>query len=180
MMERTEIRNAEERGIENGNDISVWYIWDIYDKGGKRKMLSRTVLKGRLVRDPMLKKKIVDERTVKWAFYRLAVNTSREYADYINCVSFGWNAEFIVRHAKKGTAVIVSGRLRSYAYDKLSGEKVSAVQLLVDTQGLCANWINGQEMEPERRMAHEQDFPELTLEDLEILEADVMHEIPEK
>ena len=156
MMERTEIRNAEERGIENGNDISVWYIWDIYDKGGKRKMLSRTVLKGRLVRDPMLKKKIVDERTV------------------------GWNAEFIVRHAKKGTAVIVSGRLRSYAYDKLSGEKVSAVQLLVDTQGLCANWINGQEMEPERRMAHEQDFPELTLEDLEILEADVMHEIPEK
>ena len=143
-------------------------------------MLSRTVLKGSLVKDPMLKKKIVDERTIKWAFYRLAVNTSREYADYINCVSFGWNAEFIARHAKKGTAVIVSGRLRSYAYDKLSGEKVSAVQLLVDTQGLCANWINGQEMEPERLMAHEQDFPELTLEDLKILEADMMHEIPEK
>ena len=143
-------------------------------------MLSRTLLKGRLVREPVLKKKKVNERTIKWAYYRIAVNSSREDADYLNCVAFDWNAEFITRYAKKGTTVMVSGRLRSYVYDNPNGEKVSAVQLLVDTQGLCANWINVPETGPERIMSPEQDIPELTLEDLKLLDEYTVAAIPIK
>lgn len=131
-------------------------------------MLSRTIVKGRLVKEPILKKKTTDDRTIKWAYYRLAVNNSQGRADYLNCVVFGWEADFIATYGKQGTAVIVSGRLKDNPYTDREGNRIHAVQLIVDVQGLCANW-KGQEIKLERMFSHKQDFPALTIQDMEEL-----------
>ena len=131
-------------------------------------MLSRTIVKGRLVKDPVFNKKITADRTIKWAYYRLAVNNSQNGADYLNCVVFGWEAEFIAAYGKQGTSVIVSGRMKDNSHTDKGGKRMSAVQLIVDAQGLCANW-KGQEIKPERMFSHKQDFPALTIQDMEEL-----------
>lgn len=63
-------------------------------------MLNRVTLKGRLVKTPELRKR---ERwkIILWAYYRLAVNRKGLEADFINCVVFGREAEFIKKYAKR-------------------------------------------------------------------------------
>ncbi len=131
-------------------------------------MLSRTIIKGRLVKAPVLKKKTKDGRTIQWSLYRLAINSSHDEVDYLNCVVFGYEAEFITAYGKKGTTVIVSGRIKDNSYTDRDGRVINALQLIVDAQGLCANW-KGQEIQPKRVFSHQQDFPVLTIEDMEVL-----------
>ena len=63
-------------------------------------MLNRVTLKGRLVKTPELRKKRKMEKS-SYGHYRLAVNRKGLEADFINCVVFGREAEFIKKYAKK-------------------------------------------------------------------------------
>ena len=53
-------------------------------------------------------------------------------ADFFNCTSFGKQAEFVERYLKKGTKVVVSGRLQNNNYTNKEGQKVYDVRIMVE------------------------------------------------
>ena len=57
--------------------------------------------KGEISKDTGIEKKEKDGKIILWAYYRLAVNRKGLEANFINCVVFGREAEFIKKYAKK-------------------------------------------------------------------------------
>ena len=73
------------------------------------------------------------------ASFTLAVN--RDYknadgkydADFINCVSFGQQAETISKYVCKGDKFGVIGKLNTRTFDKQDGSKVYVTEVIVDS-----------------------------------------------
>ncbi|MCY9434172.1 single-stranded DNA-binding protein [Bacillus haynesii] len=99
-------------------------------------MLNRTVLVGRLTKDPELR---YTQSGQAVASFTLAVNRTfknkngETEADFINCVAWRNTAENISNHLKKGSMAGVDGRLQTRSYDDQSGRKVFVTELVVET-----------------------------------------------
>ncbi|OLQ52638.1 single-stranded DNA-binding protein [Bacillus paralicheniformis] len=117
-------------------------------------MLNRTVLVGRLTRDPDLRY-VGDGKPV--VSFTLAVNRTfknqngETEADFINCVAWR-NAENIAKFLKKGSMAGVDGRLQTRSYDDQSGRRVfvtevnvESVQFLDPKGGAGRNQSSGQQ-----------------------------------
>ena len=96
--------------------------------------MNRTVLCGRIVRDPEVR-----DGATKVVRYTLAVDRrikkdGEPTADFINCVAFGKSAEFIEKYCKKGTKLIVSGRIQTGSYTNKEGNRVNTFDIIVDEQ----------------------------------------------
>lgn len=53
-------------------------------------------------------------------------------ADFFNCTAFGKQAEFIEKHLRKGTKILISGRVQNDNYTNKDGQKVYAVQIMIE------------------------------------------------
>ncbi|MFP7275789.1 single-stranded DNA-binding protein [Bacillus paralicheniformis] len=99
-------------------------------------MLNRTVLVGRLTRDPDLRY-VGDGKPV--VSFTLAVNRTfknqngETEADFINCVAWRNTAENIANHLKKGSMAGVDGRLQTRSYDDQSGRRVFVTEVNVES-----------------------------------------------
>lgn len=99
-------------------------------------MLNRTVLVGRLTKDPELR---YTQSGQAVASFTIAVNRTfknkngETEADFINCVAWRNTAENISNHLKKGSMAGVDGRLQTRSYDDQSGRKVFVTELVVET-----------------------------------------------
>lgn len=98
-------------------------------------MLNRVLLQGRLVADPELNH---TQSGIKVARMRLAVDRdfktkegSRE-ADFIAIVAWRATAEFVGKWFKKGSPVVVDGKLQSRSYDDRDGNRRTAVEVIAD------------------------------------------------
>ena len=96
--------------------------------------MNRTVLCGRIVRDAEVR-----DGATKVARYTLAVDRrikkdGEPTADFINCVAFGKSTEFIEKYCKKGTKLIVSGRIQTGSYTNKEGNRVNTFDIIVDEQ----------------------------------------------
>lgn len=100
-------------------------------------MINRTVLVGRLTRDPELRKTNTGKSVVS---FTLACNrrfSQQEQADFINCVAWERQADFMANYLSKGALVGVEGRIQSRSYDDTSGKKVYVQEVVVENvQGL--------------------------------------------
>ncbi|KTT79827.1 single-stranded DNA-binding protein [Mammaliicoccus sciuri] len=98
-------------------------------------MINRTVLVGRLVRDPEFR---VTPSGVQVATFTLAVNRTftnqqgEREADYINCVVFRKTAENVNQYLSKGKLAGVDGRLQSRSYENKEGQKVFVTEVICD------------------------------------------------
>ncbi len=99
---------------------------------------SRAILTGNLTRDPELR---TTPSGVSVCSFSVAVNRTykdqngeqREDVSFIDCSAWSKLGEMIAQYAKKGTAVLVSGRLDQHSWeDKTSGQKRSRVEVVVD------------------------------------------------
>ena len=97
---------------------------------------NKVVLMGNLTRDPELRT-IPSGQNV--ASFSLAVNRSwknasgeqQEAVDYIDCNIWGKPAEIITQYMKKGSAILVSGRLQQRTWEQ-EGQKRSKVEVVVE------------------------------------------------
>lgn len=97
--------------------------------------MNKIILMGRLTKD-------VETRTgngTTVARYGLAVDRrfkreGQPEADFFNCTVFGKGAEFADKYLKKGTKVVITGRMESDNYTNKDGQKVYGWQVLVDEQ----------------------------------------------
>jgi single-strand DNA-binding protein len=92
------------------------------------------VLTGRLTKDPEVK-----EGNTPYARFTLAVDRKfkkegdTQTADFINCVCFSKQAEFVGKFFKKGMKMDLSGRLQTGSYTNKEGTKVNTVDVVADS-----------------------------------------------
>ena len=103
--------------------------------------MNKVVLMGRLTRDPDVRYTQGD-RPLAVARYTLAVNRrfkrdNEPDADFINCVAFGRAGEFAERYLKKGTKIVVSGRIQTGSYTNKEGVRVYTTDVIVEEQDFC-------------------------------------------
>lgn len=101
------------------------------------KGFNKVILMGNLTRD-------VEMRTTSGgqsvANFSLAVSRSwrgqdgqqQEQTSFINCVAWGKVGEIIQQYVKKGSPLLVSGRLDQRSYDDKDGNKRQAVEVVVE------------------------------------------------
>ena len=103
--------------------------------------MNKVILMGRLTRDPEVRYSAGDN-AMAIARYSLAVDRRRranggadeQTADFINCVSFGKTAEFAEKYLRKGTKMLVTGRIQTGSYTNKDGVKVYTTDVVVEEQ----------------------------------------------
>ena len=101
--------------------------------------MNKTILMGRLTRDPEIRYSSGNEPTAI-ARYTLAVD--RRYkrqgddqtADFINCVVFGRGAEFAENYLHQGTKIVAVGRIQTGSYTNKDGHTVYTTEVIVEEQ----------------------------------------------
>ena len=98
--------------------------------------MNKIILMGNLTRDPEIRY-TQGENALAIARFSLAIN--RRFAkqgdtevDYFNCTAFGKQAEFIEKYFRKGSRMLVSGRVQNDNYTNKNGEKVYSVQIIAE------------------------------------------------
>lgn len=98
--------------------------------------MNKVILMGRLVKDPEVRYS-QSETPVAVARYTLAVD--RRYkrdgeptADFIPCVAFGKNGEFVEKFFKKGQLVSVVGSIQVRSWDDKDGTKRWSTEVITD------------------------------------------------
>lgn len=117
--------------------------------------MNKVILMGRLTKDPDMR----GEGTSLCARYTLAVdrkyskNNEEKQTDFINCVVFSKGAEFAEKYFKKGTKVLITGRIQTGSYTNKDGAKVYTTDIVCEEQEFAeskgaGNGENSQENAP--------------------------------
>ena len=100
--------------------------------------LNKAIVIGNLTRDPEIRSL---PSGVKVCSFSLATNrvwkdkngARQESADYHNVVVFGRQAETVAQYMKKGSSILVEGRMQTRSWeDKTSGEKKYRTEIIAD------------------------------------------------
>jgi single-strand DNA-binding protein len=100
--------------------------------------LNKAILIGNLTRDPELRSL---PSGIKVCTFSLATNrvwkdkngTRQDSTDYHNVVVFGRQAETVAQYMKKGSSILVEGRMQTRSWDdKASGEKKYRTEIVAD------------------------------------------------
>lgn len=97
--------------------------------------LNKVVLIGYLTADPELKQTNNGISVTSFSIgvqRRFAKSEGSQTVDFINCVAWRQQAEFITRYFKKGRPVCVCGSLQTRAWTDQSGSKRYATEVVVD------------------------------------------------
>ena len=99
--------------------------------------MNKVILMGRLTRDPEVRYSQGEQATAV-ARYTLAVDrrgrNQENSADFIACVAFGKAAEFAERYLRKGTKIVLTGRIQTGSYTNKDGQKVYTTDVIVEDQ----------------------------------------------
>lgn len=103
--------------------------------------MNRVIIMGRLAADPELRRTPSD---ISVTSFTIAVNRQRQKdgtqnTDWIDCVAWRHNAEFISRYFGKGKMILVEGALQTRTYEDKNGNKRKAVEVLVDRAEFCGD-----------------------------------------
>jgi len=102
-------------------------------------MINRTVLVGRLTKDPDLR---YTNSGTAVASFTLAVNRQftnsdgEREADFINCVIWRKAAENFANFTHKGSLVGIDGRIQTRSYENQQGNKVYVTEVVVENFSL--------------------------------------------
>src|SRR5260221_2614616 len=100
--------------------------------------LNRAIVIGNLTRDPELRSL---PSGIQVTSFSVATNrvwkdkngARQESADYHNVVVFGRQAETVAQYMKKGSSILVEGRMQTRSWDdKASGEKKYRTEIVAD------------------------------------------------
>ncbi|MBR0061064.1 MAG: single-stranded DNA-binding protein [Selenomonadaceae bacterium] len=94
--------------------------------------MNKVFLSGNLTRDPEVRYSQSGK-----AFSRMGIAINRRYkdqeqTDFFNLVACDNTAEFCGKYFRKGSRVLVEGRLKSSSYENKDGVKVNTVDIWID------------------------------------------------
>ena len=111
--------------------------------------MNKVILMGRLTRDPEVRYSQGDNATAV-ARFTLAVERrikrdNEASADFINCVSFGRSAEFAEKYFRKGTKIVICGRIQTGSYTNKDGQKVYTTDIAIEEQDFAESKATSQQ-----------------------------------
>ena len=98
-------------------------------------MLNKAILMGRLTRDPELRH---TQSNMAVCSFSLAIDRGRKdqngerQTDFIDCVAWGRQAEFVAQWFNKGAMAIVVGRVQSRRWQDQNGNNRTAVEVVAN------------------------------------------------
>lgn len=114
--------------------------------------MNKIILCGRLTKDPEVR---YSQGATPTAVARLSLAVNRKWkregepdADFFNCTAFKGQAEFIEKYLKKGSKVLISGRVQNDNYTNKDGQKVYAVQIMIEEIEFAESKNAGQQDRP--------------------------------
>ena len=124
--------------------------------------MNKIILCGRLTKDPEVR---YSQGATQTAVARVSLAVNRKWkregepeADFFNCTAFKGQAEFIEKYLKKGSKVLVSGRVQNDNYTNKDGQKVYAVNIMIEEIEFAESKNAGQQDTNQRQ----QDRPSYT------------------
>ncbi len=126
--------------------------------------MNRVIESGCLTRDPDIRYSRNDQ-TMAIARYTLAVDRrgkksggdGQQTADFISCVAFGKSAEFAEKYLRKGTKIMVEGRLQTGSYTNKDGQTVYTTDVVVENHEFCESKNSGYQNGGQPRGGYAQD-----------------------
>ena len=95
--------------------------------------MNRVILIGRLTKDPEIR------TSSNYTIASFSIAVDRKFkrdgepeADFFNCTAFNKTAELVEKYCKKGTKMVVEGRIQNDNYEK-DGVKHYGVKIMVDS-----------------------------------------------
>ena len=99
-------------------------------------MINRVVLVGRITRDPETQQ---TNTGIPYVRFTVAVNrpfkdqNGERPADFINCIAWRAQAEFLQKFVKKGNQLAIEGRIQTNTYQDANGNNRQAFDILVES-----------------------------------------------
>ncbi len=134
--------------------------------------LNKAMIIGNLTRDPEIK---ALPSGIKVASFSVATNrvwkdkngVKQENVDYHNVVVFGRQAEIVGQYMKKGSSILVEGRMQTRSWDDASGVKKYRTEVVVDRmqfgpkrEGGVAPSFGGTPAEDDKKALDTIEYPE--------------------
>ena len=94
--------------------------------------MNKCIHMGRLTKNPEIRSGSLTVARFSLAVDRKYKKDGEPSADFFNFTAFGKTADFVQKYLKKGTKVIVVSHVQNDNYENKKGEKVYAVNFLVD------------------------------------------------
>lgn len=90
---------------------------------------NKSILIGRLTNDPELKQ---TQSGVSVCSFAVAVNRrfARDKVDFINCIAWRQDAEFLCKYFRKGSSVLVVGEIQTRSWQDQSGQTRYATEVV--------------------------------------------------
>ena len=98
-------------------------------------MLNRVTVMGRLVKDPELRK---TSSGIACCSFRIACDRNvkskdaEKKTDFIPCVAWRHNAEFVAQYFRQGKTIVVDGSIQQREYTTKDGEKRQILEIVAD------------------------------------------------
>lgn len=116
--------------------------------------MNKVILMGRLTRDPDVRytQQNSSQESMCIARYTLAVDRrgsrdGQQSADFISCVAFGSNGEFAEKYLRKGTKLVITGRIQTGSYTNRDGQKVYTTDVVVEEQEFAESKKAGEQQQ---------------------------------
>ena len=98
---------------------------------------SKAIIVGNITRDPELRSTPSGAQVCGFSVavnrnYKDSSGANQESVSFIDCSAWGRAAEIIAQYAKKGSGILVSGRLEQRSWEDKEGQKRSRVEIVVE------------------------------------------------
>lgn len=99
---------------------------------------SKAIVAGNVTRDPELRTTMSGSQVCSFSIavnrsYRGNDGNQQDQVSFIECIAWGKSGETIAQYVKKGSGLLVSGRLEQRSWDdKTSGQRRSRTEVVVD------------------------------------------------
>ena len=100
--------------------------------------MNKVILMGRLTKDPDVRYSQGADGNMAIARFTLAIDRksakkdSENAADFISCISFGKQGEFVEKYFRKGMKMVLSGRIQTGSYTNKDGNKVYTTDVVTE------------------------------------------------
>ena len=98
---------------------------------------SKAIIVGNITRDPELRSTPSGAQVCSFSVavnrnYKDSSGANQESVSFIDCSAWGRAAEIIAQYAKKGSGILVSGRLEQRSWEDKEGQKRSRTEIVVE------------------------------------------------
>lgn len=109
--------------------------------------MNSAILMGRLTADPELR---TTSSNISFIRFTIAVDRpfqkagEEKQADFITCIAWRQNADFISKYFRKGQMIAIQGSIQTGSYEDKNGNKRATFEVLVDRAHFCGSKSAGQ------------------------------------